>query len=91
MLGRAVTRGAIYHASSHRRREVPIDDGLRRLVAETTDAIRAMLASERLPPPVNDRRCDECSLKSICAPAITVARTRHRAALESLFDPDAAG
>lgn len=88
MLGRAVTRGAIYHASSHRRREVPIDDRLRRLVAETADAIRAMLTSERLPPPVNDRRCDECSLQSICAPGITAARTRHRAAMDALFDPE---
>jgi CRISPR-associated exonuclease Cas4 len=68
MLGRPVPRGAIYHASSHRRREVDITPALRERVLETTDAIRAMLASGKLPPPVNDARCRECSLKDICQP-----------------------
>jgi CRISPR-associated exonuclease Cas4 len=74
MLGRPVTHGAIYHASSRRRREVVITSELRRLVQETADAIRAMLASGRLPPPVNDARCRECSLNEICEPAALAAK-----------------
>lgn len=70
MLGRPVTQGAIYHASSRRRREVEITPALRALVVETAEAIRAMLASGRLPPPVNDARCRECSLIEICQPAL---------------------
>ncbi len=84
MLGRPVPRGAIYHASSHRRREVVITPVLRELVVETANAIRAMLASGRLPPPVNDARCRECSLKEICQPealAETLLRKRLREAL----------
>jgi len=54
MLGRPVTFGAIFHASSHRRREVEITPELRYQVAQTADAIRAMLALGVLPPPVND-------------------------------------
>ncbi|MGB2942987.1 MAG: CRISPR-associated protein Cas4, partial [Candidatus Macondimonas sp.] len=74
MLGRPVTHGAIYHASSRRRREVAITPELRRLVMETADSIRAMLASGRLPPPVNDARCRECSLNEICEPAALAAK-----------------
>ncbi len=76
MLGRPVPRGAIYHASSHRRREVAITPALRERVMETAEAIRAMLASGRLPPPVNDARCRECSLKDICQPEALGGKAR---------------
>ena len=66
MLGRPVPNGAIFHASRHRRREVAIAPELRKLVEEAAEAIRAMLASGKLPPPLNDARCRECSLKDIC-------------------------
>ncbi|MCF7989167.1 MAG: CRISPR-associated protein Cas4 [Thiohalocapsa sp.] len=88
MLGRTVTAGAIYHASSHRRREVAITDELRDLVAETAQAIRKMLAAQVLPPPVNDARCRECSLKGICQPEIVAGHAKHSSALAQLFDPD---
>ncbi len=74
MLGRSVTHGAIYHASNRRRREVAITSELRDLVIETAEAIRAMLASGQLPPPVNDARCRECSLIEICEPAALAAK-----------------
>ena len=78
MLGHPILKGAIYHASSRRRREVIISPELRRLVEETSEAIRAMLISGRLPPPVNDSRCRECSLKELCQPeALSSARRQH--------------
>ena len=89
MFGREISQGAIYHATSRRRREIIITAELRRSVAQTADAIRTMLASERLPAPVNDRRCDQCSLNAICEPKIAAAVRRHQAARDSLFDPDA--
>ena len=85
MLGRPVPHGAIYHASSRRRREVAITPELRRLVMETADAIRAMLASGRLPPPVNDARCRECSLNEICEPAVLAAKDAQAALRAELF------
>ncbi len=86
MLGRPVTHGAIYHASSRRRREVEITPALRALVVETAESIRAMLASGRLPPPVNDARCRECSLIEICQPAALAARSVQNALRAELFD-----
>ncbi|WP_276966639.1 CRISPR-associated protein Cas4 [Metallibacterium scheffleri] len=90
MLGRPVPRGAIYHASSHRRREVDITPALQALVIETAAAIRAMLARGQLPPPVNDARCKECSLKDICQPEALAARDKQREQRARLFDPGSA-
>lgn len=87
MLGRPVPKGAIFHASSHRRREVAITPELRRLVIDSAKAIRAMLASGILPPPVNDSRCKECSLKEICQPDAIANRARQRQHQRDLFNP----
>jgi len=89
MLGRPVTHGAIFHASSHRRREVVVTTALRREVDEVVSEIRQMLASVRLPPPVNDARCRECSLRDICQPEIASRRGDLAAARAQLFDPEA--
>ena len=87
MLGRSVPKGAIFHASSHRRREVKITPELRQLVVETAEAIRKMLTSGKLPPPVNDSRCRECSLKAICQPEAIADFARQRQQRGDLFNP----
>ena len=88
MTGHAVETGAIYYASSKRRREVPVTAQLRDQVRSTIEAIRKMIASGKLPPPVNDKRCRECSLKEICQPEALAARARLSALSEALFKPD---
>lgn len=88
MLSRPVPKGAIYHASSHRRREVAITPELKKLVEETAAAIRAMLTSGKLPPPVNDVRCRECSLKEICQPEALAAQAKQHQQRQSLFNPE---
>lgn len=57
MTGQPVPAGAIFHFSSRRRREVVIGPELRYAVETTVLAVRAMLASAKLPAPVNDDRC----------------------------------
>ena len=86
MLGKPVAKGAIYHHTSRRRREVAITPELRRQVEDTIAAIRAMLASGQLPPPVNDKRCNECSLKEICQPEVLAGKSRQRGMVVSLFE-----
>jgi len=85
MTGKEVSRGAIYHHRSRRRREVAITRDLRDKVEETVRAIRAMLDAGNLPPPVNDARCKECSLKEICQPAALAERGRITRLLHELF------
>ena len=89
MLGRPVPKGAIFHASSHRRRDVVITPELKARVIDIANAIRAMLVSGALPPPVNDSRCRECSLKEICQPEAVADQTRQRQQKHDLFDPEA--
>ena len=88
MLGRPVPAGAIFHATSHRRREVIVTPELTRLVIDTADAIRSMLESGKLPPAVNDARCRECSLKGICQPEALAQSGRHHRQRLSLFNPE---
>jgi CRISPR-associated exonuclease Cas4 len=88
MLGRPVMQGAIFHASSHRRREVAITPALRDQVVQTADAIRAMLTAGVLPPPANDARCNECSLKDICQPEALAGHDRQRVQIRQLFNPE---
>ncbi len=85
MTGHPVPLGTIYHASSHRRREVHITPQLRQLVADTTDAIRAMLRSEKMPSAVNDARCRDCSLIDLCQPQMLAGKVKRQALRVRLF------
>jgi len=88
MTGRAVTEGALYYATTRRRRVVSIDGKLRDRVVETTRAIADMLGSRRLPPPTPDRRrCKACSLHDRCQPEAIDWSNEHRAPFD-LFDPE---
>jgi CRISPR-associated exonuclease Cas4 len=58
-------------------------------VEETVIVIRALLASGQIPPPVNDARCRECSLKDICQPEILAAKGLIRVLAATLYEPEA--
>lgn len=85
MTGKAVPRGAIYHHSSRKRREVECTPELRGQVVQSIQAIRRMLASEQLPPPVNDRRCTHCSLRESCMPSVVDEGQQASAVVRDLF------
>ena len=87
MFRRPIERGAIFHVSSHRRRELAIDGPLRERVRSAIAGIRDLLASGHLPPPVNDRRCPECSLRDLCQPALLAETERMRQLQSTLFEP----
>lgn len=91
MTGKTVNEGALYYATSKRRRLVAITEQLRAEVAQTADSIRQMLASGELPPPLvaeqAAKRCKACSLLERCQPQATHAGLV--AARAALFDQDA--
>lgn len=91
MLDLPVEEGALYYATSKRRRVVPITAALREDVAQTAKAIRHMLTSGALPPVLvaeqAAQRCKACSLMDRCQPQATAAGLRKARA--HLFDPDA--
>ncbi len=85
MTDKPVPRGAIFHFSSRRRREVIIDTALRQEVAEAITAVRAMLAEPVLPAPANDKRCKHCSLIELCQPQVVAGRDRYANLLHDLL------
>jgi CRISPR-associated exonuclease Cas4 len=91
MLGKPVQEGALYYASSKRRRVLDITAQLREDVANATHAIRQMLTSGELPPvlPAEQaaRRCKACSLIDRCQPDATPAVLK--LARIHLFEPNA--
>jgi CRISPR-associated exonuclease Cas4 len=70
MLGRRVLFGALWFSGPRRRLAVPIDDELREQTLEVIAAIRSLMASARLPGPVDDERCRECQLVGYCLPGV---------------------
>ena len=88
MTGKPVPLGAIYHFTSRRRREVSIGEALRNEVVQAIAAIREIRRAGKSPKPVNDKRCDQCSLKEICQPAAVGNAAAIAKAHLVLFDPD---
>lgn len=91
MTGRAIPEGAIYYASSKRRRVVEIDKSMREGVVEFSRNIRQMLANTELPTPlvgaIAAQRCKACSLHDRCQPEAALS-PKLQQVREHLFDPD---
>lgn len=88
MFGRAVSEGALYYATSRRRRIVAVDADLRAKVEYTVGELRLLLAAGVLPPPLNDDHCRACSLRDLCQPEAVARSPERSAALVSLFVPE---
>ena len=88
MFGRAVPEGALYYATSRRRRIVAVDADLRAKTESTVSEVRQLLAAGILPPPLNDEHCRACSLHDLCQPEAVSPSPERSAMLNTLFDPD---
>ncbi|MBI3757481.1 MAG: CRISPR-associated protein Cas4 [Deltaproteobacteria bacterium] len=88
MTGQAVPKGAIFHHSSRRRREVELTPVLRQKVEQYVNEIRTMLANRILPPAVNDARCKHCSLQDSCLPSVVGEQARLKRLQSILFLPE---
>ncbi len=74
MTGLSVPKGALYFHSSHKRQEIIFDEKLRARTIETIKETRSILDDHRIPPPVADKRCDDCSLARQCEPGLTALK-----------------
>jgi CRISPR-associated exonuclease Cas4 len=88
MTGMSVDAGAIYHTGARRRQEVELDASLRQATEDIVAEVRAMLESNRVPPPVNDDRCPPCSLQRVCMPEPMAASERQAWWQRALFRID---
>lgn len=51
-------------------------------------AIHEIIRAGKLPPPVNDKRCDQCSLKEICQPSVIDNQSMLNNEYHTLLIPD---
>lgn len=86
MTGQAVPKGAIFHHSSRRRREVVFTEALRSEVVRITESIRQLIRNSTVPPPVNDERCRHCSLVDSCMPKVVDERERLRTLNREIYE-----
>lgn len=95
MFGMSVSRGAVFHADSKRRREVELSADLRALTERAIAELHALLRGSAiadsstqihpLPPAVDRPACEECSLFDICLPRATGGGQRAARLASSLF------
>ncbi len=68
MFDLTIEKGAVYYNKSRRRREVLFTKELRHRLEKTVKNVRKLMINKKVPAPVNDLRCNNCSLKEICLP-----------------------
>ena len=56
------------------------------MVEHTAVEIHALLGSGVLPPPINNHRCPECSMRYVCLPDIVAEKQRVKKAARELFE-----
>lgn len=75
MLGYRIEAGALFYGQTRRRKDVALDDALRRLTLDTIAQVRMMLFSSTTPTAsYESRRCDACSLLDLCQPKLLSGR-----------------
>lgn len=68
-LQRSIQYGYIYYAASASRRLVEFTPELRTITWQAMERARQILESQTAPEPINDARCNGCSLAPRCLPA----------------------
>lgn len=63
-----VPDGALFYGQNRRRLEVTFDNGLRELTRRTAARLHELIASSLTPRAVREKKCEACSLLSLCLP-----------------------
>ncbi len=71
MFGKAVPRGAVFHAANKRRRSVEFTLQLRAATEEAIAALHLLVEAGNIPQAIYKPACEGCSLYEICLPKLT--------------------
>ncbi len=85
MLGVSIPEGALYYGQTRRREEVVFDDPLRQQTAAAAKGVHTLLAAGRTPPARRERKCESCSMLSVCLPG--AGRASVRSYLDAALKP----
>lgn len=86
MLGVSIPSGQLFYGKTRRRRDVGFDDTLRRHTEQATARLRELIVSGVTPPAVYEKKkCDRCSLISLCMPGAMKPRRTASDAFDRLL------
>jgi len=68
MLEVSIPKGAIFYGRTKHRLEVEFDEDLRRTTKETVKQVHDFIRQGKTPLPIYMKKCESCSLISICMP-----------------------
>ena len=74
MMDLTITEAALFYGKPRRRLSVMIDETLRKETEKIILSIHSMIQERKVPAAVYNRKCDSCSLNSICMPKIKPGR-----------------
>jgi len=74
MLGVAVPKGAVYYGKPRRRLAVAFDETLRAKTREAARRLHELIDKGKTPQVRYEKKCDSCSLLSLCMPKVTGSR-----------------
>ncbi|MDH4162710.1 MAG: CRISPR-associated protein Cas4 [Nitrospirota bacterium] len=86
MFGVSVERGALYWHGSRERKEIALTASLKEQVEKIAEKVHRMISGNCIPPPVNDERCRDCSLRDACMPYVAGNREGNRKTVTELFE-----
>jgi len=78
MLGVAVPAGALFYGKTARRLEIAFDDVLRAETAAAATRLHELVRGGKTPKARYEKKCDKCSLISLCMPKTTGAQKNVR-------------
>jgi CRISPR-associated exonuclease Cas4 len=86
MLNVPVPTGAIFHASSKRRREVLFTKALRSATEKAVEELHALIARGQVPSARLLPRCEGCSLRDVCIPEFSQTKKQWELGRVKLFE-----
>lgn len=89
MLACTVPEGAIYYGKPRRRLAVVFDDTLREKTREAARRLHELVASGRTPQARYEKKCESCSLLSVCMPKVTGACRSVKGYMTKALDQEA--
>jgi CRISPR-associated exonuclease Cas4 len=87
MLSVSISSGAIFYGRTRRRFDVTFDDALRKETEEAAKRAHQLINSGITPPPVYEKRCEQCSLIGECLPKTTGKKSSVKRYLAQMIDP----
>ncbi len=85
MLDTEVPAGALYYGKKKRRLEVAFTEELRGETKDVARELHRQLRSGKTPPPIADKRCENCSFLADCLPDIVCKKGSVDRYLQNIF------